>query len=141
MELQSYGYTAHTSRRGIGYTYRPLIEVEVGNKEDSATFKALIDSGTDITVMDTFIAEMLQISPKGRDKGELSGLEAWKKGFIAPVSLKIESFPDVTLNFDVLFIEDLSKNFDIILGQHDFFSRFNVTFKKSQNKFYLEYLI
>jgi hypothetical protein len=141
METQGYGYTAHSNKNGTGYTYRPLVEVEVGHEEESATFKALIDSGTDITVMDTFIAEMLKINPEGCDKGKLSGLESWKDGFIAPVSLKIEHFGDITLNFDVLFIEDLSKNFDIILGQHDFFNRFDVIFKKSKNQFYLEYLI
>lgn len=138
MEAQSYGYTAQSKRGNIDYVYRPLIDVIVGSEKESRTFKALVDSGTDITVMDKTIAQLLMISADNRDPGHLSGIGNWKPGFIAPISLKIPEFPERTFNFNVLFIENLSENFEIILGQHDFFLNFNVIFKRSKKTFHLE---
>jgi len=138
MESQSYGYTAQIRQGGIDYTYRPLIDVEVGGQKESGTFKALVDSGTDITVMDRSIAELLQISSENRRTGRVSGVGEMKTGFFAPVSLKITKFPEKTFNFEVLFIDNLSENFEILLGQQDFFLNFDITFKKSKNTFYLE---
>lgn len=138
MESQSYSYTAQNIRGSINYTYRPLIDVEVGGEKESRTFKALVDSGTEITVMDKKIANLLQIRTENRVTGKLSGIGEWKEGFIAPVSLKIEKFSERTFNFEVLIIENLSDTFDIILGQQDFFLNFDVTFKKSKNSFLLQ---
>lgn len=138
MELQSYRYTAQVRRGNIDFSLRPLVDVEIGGRTQTRTFKALVDSGTDITVMDKSIATLLDISPDGRSTGSISGIEEWKPGFIAPVSLKVDKFPNDTFNFDVLFIQDLSRNFDVILGQLDFFQNFDVTFKKSQDTFYLQ---
>ena len=138
MESQSYGYTAQNVRGSINYTYRPLVDVSVGGEKESRLFKALGDSGTEVTVMDKTIAELLDIKTENRVTGKLSGIGAWKQGFIAPVSLKIAKFPDKTFNFEVLFIENLSDNFDVILGQQDFFRNFDVTFQKSRNIFHLQ---
>lgn len=137
MEPQSYGYTAQTKVGSVGYTYRPLINVEVGGEIKSRTFKALVDSGTEITVMDLSIAVLLGISSEGKPEGQLFGLEEWKKGFLAPVTLKFDKFEEF-FTFSVLFVEDLHRNFEIILGQHDFFMNFDVTFQKSKNLFYLQ---
>ncbi len=138
MDVQSYGYTAQATRGTIEYTYRPLIDVEVGSMTQRGMFKALIDSGSEITILDKSIAELLGISSLGRREGKLSGIGEWRLGFIAPVSLKINGFLDKVFDFEVLFVEDVGENFDIILGQQDFFRNFNVTFKRKQNLFYLE---
>lgn len=87
--------------------------------------------------MDQNIATLLGISSEGCPRAQLSGLEEWKNGFIAPVTLKVDKFEE-TFTFSVLFIEDLYRNFDIILGQQDFFLNFDVTFQKSKNLFYLQ---
>lgn len=139
MDAQSYGYTIQSkyASKSLSITYRPLIEVEVGGETKSRRFKALVDSGTEVTVMDLSIATLLGISSEGRKKGQLFGLESWKEGFLAPATLRFDKF-DQVFTFDVLFIEDLHRNFDIILGQQDFFFNFDVTFKKSKNTFYLE---
>lgn len=137
MEPQKYGYTAQCRVGSAEYTYRPLVDVAVGSKTKTRTFKALIDSGTEITVMDLSIAVLLDIDSRGREMGRLAGLEQWKEGFIAPVSLTVHGFEHV-FHFNVLFIEDVHRNFDILLGQQDFFLNFEVTFKKSENAFYLQ---
>ena len=132
MEPQRYRYTAQTRRGSIDYSYRPLIDVEIGGENKSRTFKALVDSGTDVTVMDKVIAELLGINSINRVTATLSGIGESKHGFIAPVSLRIDKFPDRVFNFKVIFVESLSNNFDIILGQQDFFHNFDVTFHKSK---------
>lgn len=137
MEPQRYSYTAQIRRGSIDYSYRPLIDVEVGGESESRSFKALVDSGTDVTIMDNAIAELLGISSENRKSAQLSGVGESKEGFIAPVSLRVEKFPDRVYNFEVIFVENLSNNFEIILGQQDFFLNFDITFQKSKNTFYL----
>lgn len=136
MESQSYGYTAQSSAKEIAYIYRPLINVLIGEEEDERSFMALVDSGTEVTAMDMSIAKVLGITSEGKQKGTLSALGTDTEGFISSVPLKFEKF-DETFHFGVLFVEGLSKNFDIILGQQDFFFNFDVTFKKAENGFYL----
>jgi hypothetical protein len=138
MKTQSYTYTPHVRTGSIDYSYRPLLEVEVGGPHQSRRFKALVDSGTDVTVMDSVIAELLGLATDDRTPATVSGVGQSQIGFIAPVSIKVERFPDKVFNFEVIFVESLSNNFDIILGQQDFFANFNVTFKRSQNIFFLE---
>ena len=135
METQRYLYTAQVRPRKVDYTYRPLIDVEVGGEENSRCFKALVDSGTDVTMMDQSIASLLGI--ENGTKAQVSALGAETEGFFANVSLKIDKF-ETAFSFRVLFVENLSHNFDIILGQEDFFQNFEVIFKKKQNKFYLK---
>ncbi|MGB4076158.1 MAG: retropepsin-like aspartic protease [Minisyncoccia bacterium] len=137
MKERGYGYTGYARFGVADYTYRPLVDVEIASEKKSRKFKALVDSGTEITVMDQQIATLLGIEREGRSLVELSGIEAWKPGFIAPVSLKVDGFND-TFSFNVLFIEDLRRNFEIILGQDDFFRNFVVRFEKYKNKFYLQ---
>ena len=139
MEPQSYKYTCITQVRqgSIDFAYRPLIDVEIGGEKEFRTFKALVDSGTDVTIMTNVIAELLGIKSEGRMTAILSGVGESKSGFIAPVSLKVDKFPSKIFNFEVIFVENLSNNFEIILGQQDFFLNFEVTFQKSKNIFYL----
>lgn len=140
MQKERYDYTAQSRRESIDYNYRPLVDVQISSKTKSRRFKALVDSGTEITVMDEKIAQLLGIDSSGYPKAHLSGIEEWREGFIAPVSLQIERFEEV-FSFQVLFIEDLGKNFDIILGQQDFFRNFNVSFERHHNLFFLERVI
>jgi Aspartyl protease len=137
MEPQKYKYTAQARRGSIDYSYRPLIEIEVGGEKKSRIFKALVDSGTDVTIMDSAIAELLGIDSKNRTSAQISGVGEAKDGFVAPVSLRVEKFPDRVYNFEVIFAENLSNNFEIILGQQDFFRNFDVMFKKSEDSFYI----
>lgn len=137
MELKSYGYTAQVRLGSVDYTYRPLIDVEVGGADQVRTFKALVDSGTDITMMDQTIAVLLGIDADGKQTGKASTLGSVTNGFLASVSLKIDGFSNA-FTFNVLFVENLSNNFEIILGQQDFFQNFDVTFVKSSNQFYLK---
>lgn len=137
MHTEGYGYTAQAKFEYAEYTYRPLVDVMVSGPNKTRRFKGLVDSGTEITVMDKSIALLLGIELAERPTGKLSGLGEWREGSITPVSLQIDRFGE-TFTFSVLFVEDLQRNFDIILGQQDFFFNFDITFQKSKNMFYLD---
>jgi hypothetical protein len=113
-----------------------LITVTVSSSSKTRSFKALIDSGSDITVMDKRIADLLDIDLIESEKGTLLGVDAGREGYLHEVSLQTDGFGEVC-TFRVLFIEDLHKDFDVILGQQDFFRRFIVRFERHQNTFYL----
>ncbi len=138
-EEKRYAYTVQSKVRAgvLDFCYRPLIDVAVSSNTKSRRFKALVDSGTEVTVMDMAIAELLEVSTEGRPRGRLVGIDEYpKEGFLAPVNLQFEEF-DKVFTFSTLFIQDLHKNFDIILGQQDFFLNFNVRFERHKKSFYL----
>lgn len=137
MAWKSYDYTPLVSKRGgIGYAYRPLLEIYLAGPKMSGTFEGLVDSGSDITMIDYEIAEMLGIDLTKAEAGIASGIGAGKeKGFIAEVTMTTAEFEEKIVG-NVVFVKSLG--FDMILGQQDFFRRFNVKFQMYEKKFYLE---
>ena len=136
MAWRKYPYTPQVNRRGpMSFTYRPLVEIAVSGENNTETFMALVDSGTEITMMDSEIAAVLGIDPIKGKKATASGIGGDKPGFLCKVHIQVQGFDDV-LTCNVLFIENLT--FDIILGQDDFFKRFLVKFEKRKNTFYLD---
>ncbi|MGE5541227.1 MAG: hypothetical protein ACM3TU_03005 [Bacillota bacterium] len=137
MSAKWFPYHGYTRPGELNYTRRPLIDVEIGVEDRTRVFKALIDSGTEITVMDSGIGTLLGLNPENYPTGRLSGIEDWKEGYVAPISFRIDGFDDM-FTFRVLFIEGVGKNFDILLGQQDFFRNFRVVFERSEKRFSLE---
>jgi Aspartyl protease len=136
MAWRSYPYLVQTDRKNPGsYTYRPSLNVEVSGPTDSGIFTGLVDSGTEITMIDSQVAEFLGIDRTKCRPATASGVGGTRPAFIAQVSLKIEKFNEV-LTCGVLFVDNL--DFDLILGQQDFFNRFLVKFEKAKNRFYLD---
>jgi len=120
---------------GNAWVYRPLLEIEVasGASRKGRVILALIDSGTDGSVLHADIARDLQIdlSQCQRVKlGEIGSLD----GYLSNVRLSV---PDMktTMNIPIVFAENLP--FDGLLGQRHFFQRFKIRFEKDTNKFYL----
>lgn len=135
---QGYDYTSRYHIISKSIFYRPLIDVDVSAQTGPETFSALIDSGTEVTVMSSEIATLLDISPTGKKLGTISGFGD-KPGFIAKVRIVVPEFPLEVLTTDVVFVDGISSDFpfDILLGQEDFFRRFLIRFEKHKNKFFL----
>jgi hypothetical protein len=85
--------------------------------------------------MDSEIAEILGIDKSRCKSGIVSAFGGEKKAFIEKVRISVPDFPTI-ITSGVLFAED--PDFDIILGQQDFFHRFKIRFEKAKNKFYLD---
>jgi hypothetical protein len=115
--------------------YRPMLDVKISYGEKAERLEALIDSGTELTILDVELAERLGIVRDGRELATIYAFAGQKTAFLAPVSIAVPGFDEV-IDTTVLFAED--PEFDMILGQDDFFRRFLVKFEKSKNKFYLD---
>lgn len=118
----------------IGLWHRPIIPVTVSYKNKEVSYLALIDSGADINIFHTDIADILGI--------DLSKLKKVQFAGISPSGSPSEgSFAEVGLDFgikmskaSVLFSADISDNGYGILGQQGFFNTFKVTFEYSKRQ-------
>jgi hypothetical protein len=136
MQKQTYPYIPQINRYGsIDYAYRPLVKIEVSSRDRSEKFMGLVDSGTDITMIDVEIAELLGIDVSSLETASAFGIgEGIHKAFLGEVILAVPEFEEKIV-CNVLFVEKLG--FQVILGQQDFFRRFIVSFEKHNNTFSL----
>ena len=133
MVLKEYAYTAQSGPGYNGVVYRPLIEVKVSNKTGEMSLLALIDSGTDSTLVNAEIAKTLYIEPNTCQKVKVGGVGE-NIGFLCNVTLSIDDFSE-SMEIPVIFVENLP--FDALLGQRHFFERFQINFEKDKNRFFL----
>ncbi len=139
MGWQEYDYTSRRHKSSKKIFYRPLIDVEVSTAGEPEEFTALIDSGSEVTIMSTQVAQLLGINTSGKERVHINSYGASNPGFIAEVRMKIPEFPEESIVSNVIFSGDVSDGvpYDILLGQDDFFRKFLVRFEKDKNKFYL----
>lgn len=137
MAKHTYPYIPQINRHGsIDYSYRPLVKIEVSSRGHSDKFMGLVDSGTDITMMDAEMATILGIELSSLERASAFGIgEDTHKAFLGEVTLQVPEFEEKIV-CNVLFVEKLG--FQVILGQQDFFRRFVVSFEKHKNTFSLE---
>jgi hypothetical protein len=112
-----------------------MLDVEVSGNSESIRLEGLVDSGTDITMMDSEVAKVLGIDPTSCKKGTASGVGGEKPGFLGKVRIKVPGFKR-GMTTTVLFIDGLS--FPVILGQDDFFRNFLVRFDRRKQVFSLK---
>lgn len=112
-----------------------MLEIDIGYGTQTRRVSALLDSGTELTIVDGSIASLLGVSDTGRQRARVAAFASQKDAFLAPVTLTVPGFNE-TIHSTVLFVDD--PQFDMILGQDDFFRRFLVKFEKSKNRFYLD---
>ncbi len=129
MAWKEYGYTSRWHRRAKRSVYRPLIDIEVSADGKSETFSALIDSGTEVTIMNEQIAQLLGINSVGKTSAGVYTLDDFpnmqKMGYIAKVNIVVPGFPCEVMTTKVIFADGTGNSpFDILLGQDDFFRRF-----------------
>lgn len=140
MVWKEYEYAPRIDKHGQ-HIYRPMLRVEVSaGTEAPQSFTALVDSGTEVTIMSAEIADYFGISPIGPQWGRIDGLGGTKAAFQGAVNICVPEFPSEVITTSVVFVDSVSRDlsFDILLGQDDFFRRFFVRFERSRNKFYLK---
>jgi hypothetical protein len=117
-------------------TSRPFLDVEIHYK-DTKPFRttAIVDSGSDITLMDAELAEYFGIDELTCEQVALSGVTGKSSGFVGYVAIKIEGFEEM-IPQTVIFTRELKTG--ILLGQQCFFAYFRITFDKANNIFELE---
>lgn len=117
--------------------HRPLIQIELSNHDKSIPTSALVDSGTDTTMVDAEIASELGINLRLCTEIPVSGIGK-TKGRKCDVNLTL-SQNGVALyikDMSVVFVENLP--FGVLLGQKDFFNAVDIRFEKRNNRFFLK---
>ena len=133
LKWKEYNYTVQVGP-GNSWIYRPVLEVKISQK--GAVYVpvlAMIDSGTDSTVIDASVAEKLGIDPRQCQKVKLGGIGS-AEGFLSNVELTLSDM-DIRMDIPVVFARNLPM--EGLLGQRHFFQRFKIRFEKDVNKFYV----
>lgn len=120
-----------------GMVYRPIIEVKLISRTRSVSTWALLDSGSDSTLINKQIGKQLGIDYKSCSIGSAQGIagpsqKTWK----AEIDIEVDGFPGNPKRARVQFI-DLA-NVGILLGHVGFFEFFDVRFRTSRNQFEID---
>jgi hypothetical protein len=112
-----------------------MMPIEVWAKESSEKISilALIDSGTDGTVLHADIAESIGIDGTRCKPGTLGGIGSLE-GFYTHVKIVV---PDFNVSYETPVFFGKTLPMDGLLGQATFFPRFKIRFEKAANKFYV----
>lgn len=120
---------------GYGIILKPLLEVKILHANDSLSQTALLDSGSDMTLMSADIAKALNIDLAQRERKFISGIDGEPmEGFMADIDINVSPFAE-TLSIPVLFVPGLDHS--SLLGQYSFFKHFRVRFDKDRDIFAL----
>lgn len=135
MKWKEYKYTGQFSQLKGGVIYRPMIDLKLILGTNVYSCFALIDSGTDSTLINAEFAEMLGIDESKCKRIKVSGVESLNAtGFGANIKFKIEGFEE-EFTTEVVFVKNMVTAG--LLGQKDIFENFKIRFEKRNNKFYL----
>jgi hypothetical protein len=114
---------------------KPILNIVVGKNGKVTPQAAIIDSGADIALMSSEIAEMLGIRAHDCEKKFVSGIDSVPlEGFVADVEVQVAGIAGI-IKIPVLFIPGLQ--FNNLLGQYGFFEYFHVRFDKDRDIFAL----
>jgi hypothetical protein len=122
---------------------RPTVDVRLTCGETGEwTTRALIDTGSPLTVFDRGVAEALciNIGYTGANTGWVALLGAGRHIQFEYVDLTLPHYPDLTWTARVAFVTDRSFQmpFQGILGSEGFLDKFVVTFNVYENFFLVE---
>jgi len=125
------------------YVSRPTIPVVLWGSKGSVTVSALIDSGSDVTVIPGYLAQAVGLDLGGKVEklfGFYESHDAIESS--AQISFLGRSRQrNVNLKIPVLITKDEESSMseeEVILGVAGFFDKFDVSFKKSRNRIILK---
>jgi hypothetical protein len=116
------------------FLWMPYLVATINGPTDSRKVYALVDSGASFCMLNLAYATRIGIVPDrhtGIPTYGVTGLGDSKLAYPARVTVHIEHLGEMEL--PVFCME--TDAFDLILGQRDFFDRFQVTFKKEEGTF------
>ena len=136
MPSKKYQYSRFISPVGISRS--PVISVIVSHRDRGNSTRpadAIIDSGADVTMMDTAIADLLGIDLSKCPTDKIRGVTGEAQVVaICEVKVQINNFPESKPFYaKAYFIKGLHAA--VLLGQEDFFSNFDVSFSRKNDKF------
>ena len=111
---------------------RPMIEILVSEGGKTREYLALIDSGADVTMMSTEIADTFGIDWMNCRKSNTMGISGGTQtSYLGSVDIAIKKLGEA-IHLPVLFTE---ANIPILLGQEGFFDHYRIRFEKDHDVF------
>lgn len=123
---------------------RPTVDVQLNCAPNGEwTTRALIDSGSPLTIFDRGVAEALciKIGSFGADRGSIALLGERRNIQFEYVELSLPAYPGYSWDARVAFVTDrtFQMPFQGILGAEGFLHKFVVTFHAYENFFLVEH--
>jgi hypothetical protein len=111
---------------------RPVVEVVLSRNGKRREFLAVIDSGADVTMMSTQIADMFEIDWKQLPTSRTLGISGTTQvSYLGSMDVAVKKIGEA-LTLPVLFTE---ANIPILLGQEGFFDAYRIKFEKDHDTF------
>lgn len=114
----------------------PNVAIQIIHESKVFDTLGLIDSGCQVTHVNYEIADFLGINPEGGEKVSTVGISGRPtEGYMLPVTISVIGGGE-PFRASVIFVKDLPVS--VLLGQENFFEKFNIRFEKSKGVFYIE---
>lgn len=118
-------------RTKFGTVYRPVVSVVLTGGQYRRTFKFILDSGAEFTMVPQRIGKFAGLDLEEFTSLTVTGIEGGRiAGKLAPLELRIGKSSGVTVR--CFFAERDDAPF--LLGRADFFDRFNIFFDARRKK-------
>lgn len=130
----TYPYTRIPTDKGI--VYRPIIPIKVIHQEVEFPILGLIDSGADECSFPAVVGEALGHNIKKGKPREFGGVGGKVTAYLHQNILQVENRQ---FRCDIYFSEKWNNWGFGLLGQHGFFTHFNIFFDYKRRIFKLEY--
>lgn len=115
---------------------RPVVPIGISYKDKSVTYEVLIDSGADICIFDSEIADILGIKIKTGTKQSVSSITGTSEFYyIHEVTLNIGGWKHKA---KVGFLKNINKQGYGIVGQMGFFDKYSVKFDLNKEEIELK---
>ncbi|OLE51529.1 MAG: hypothetical protein AUG51_22360 [Acidobacteria bacterium 13_1_20CM_3_53_8] len=116
---------------------RPLLQVTLFNGAKHQVVISLVDSGADVFLFHSSIADRLGIDMKSEKPVSIDGIASGQpiEAYFHTVQLQVQDFPD-KIEIQVGFTE--SDGVDGLLGQVGFFENYKITFERYRGCFWVE---
>lgn len=115
--------------------FRPSLEIAIHASGKRFVQMAIVDSGSDISLMNYEVAEFFAIDLTRCKKTNVGGVTGKGIGYLTSIGITVEGFKK-EITTPVVFIKDL--NTGILLGQTGFFEKFKIIFERKKRVFTLE---
>lgn len=110
-----------------------MVSIDIFGSEDSKKFDALLDSGADVSLFNSEIAEAIGIDLSNAKPAKFTGISGGIDGYrIEKFKIKVEGFTEA-IEIPVCFVD--SSSVSLLLGQDGFFDLHRIKFEKDHDTF------
>ena len=123
---------ANSRTTKVALKKRPMIEIFLSTRDKTREYLALIDSGADVTMLSTEIADTIGVDWKNCKRSNTMGISGGSQtSYLGSMDVAVKGIGE-TITIPVLFTE---AEIPILLGQEGFFDHYRIRFEKDHDVF------